>query len=37
MELTLNGLQFSDGGLLYEYEAEPVEAEVEAAPLPATE
>ena len=37
VELTLNGLQFSDGGLLYEYEAEPVEAEVEAAPLPATE
>ena len=37
VELTLNGLQFSDGGLLFEYEAEPVEAEVEAAPLPATE
>ena len=37
VELTLNGLQFSEGGLLYEYEAEPVAAEVEAAPLPATE
>lgn len=37
VELTLNGLQFSEGGLLYEYQAEPVAAEVEAAPSPATE
>ena len=35
VELTLNGLQFSNEGLLFEYAAEPVGPDVEAAPLPA--
>ena len=32
VELTLNGLQFSDKGLLFEYAAEPVAPDVEPVP-----